>query len=144
MGIARFLILVGIIGFGIHWWNGKGHDATAVASDYTSPNGFVSVAMPAGTPPNTVVILAPVNCPSAEAQRADSLSEQLSRRGIPNVRSSHFSASSTDPSAEQKARLDHAVAVLNGEIPAVFINGVAKANPSADEVVTEYRRTRSQ
>jgi hypothetical protein len=31
-------------------------------------------------------------------------------------------------------------AVMGGEIPIVLINGLAKANPSADEVAVEYRR----
>jgi hypothetical protein len=30
-------------------------------------------------------------------------------------------------------------AVLSGEIPIVIINGMAKANPTVDEVVAEYR-----
>jgi hypothetical protein len=33
----------------------------------------------------------------------------------------------------------HAAAIMNGEIPAVMINGMGKANPPADEVATEYR-----
>jgi hypothetical protein len=40
------------------------------------------------------------------------------------------------------AASDRAVAILNGEIPAVFINGVGKANPSAEEVLAEFERTR--
>jgi hypothetical protein len=31
--------------------------------------------------------------------------------------------------------------VLNGEIPVVIINGMAKANPTVDEVASEYRRS---
>lgn len=75
-------------------------------------------------------------------QRADALSERLNRLGIPNVRSASYSVNRNDPSAEQKAGLDRAVGVLNGEIPAVFVNGMAKANPSAEEVAAEYARTK--
>jgi len=32
-------------------------------------------------------------------------------------------------------------AVLAGEIPAVFINGMGKSNPTADEAAAEYQRT---
>jgi hypothetical protein len=31
-------------------------------------------------------------------------------------------------------------AVMGGEIPIVLVNGLAKANPSIDEVAVEYRR----
>jgi hypothetical protein len=140
MGIVRFLVLLAIVWFGVHWWQGR--DSSPAVSEEESPNGFVSVAMPDGTPPNTVVILAPINCPSAAAQRADALAEQLTRRGIPNIRSSHFSASSADPSPEHRSRLDRSVTILNGEVPAVFVNGLAKSNPLADEVISEYARTR--
>jgi hypothetical protein len=29
---------------------------------------------------------------------------------------------------------------MTGEIPIVLVNGVAKANPTVDEVASEYRR----
>ena len=35
--------------------------------------------------------------------------------------------------------VQHAAVVMNGEIPAVMINGRGKANPTADEVATEFR-----
>jgi hypothetical protein len=44
-------------------------------------------------------------------------------------------------SAEERARIEHTVAVLNGDIPAVFVNGMGKSNPSAEEVAEVYRRT---
>jgi hypothetical protein len=31
--------------------------------------------------------------------------------------------------------------VLSGEIPVVIVNGRAKANPTVDEVTSEYRRS---
>lgn len=98
--------------------------------------------MPDGAKANTVLILAPVDCPSDAAQRADALSEELARLGIPNIRSSSYSSNITDPTEEQKAGVERAVSVLNGEIPAVFINGMAKANPTVEEVAFEYERTR--
>lgn len=46
-------------------------------------------------------------------------------------------------------RVDHgalrilaiAAAIMEGEIPAVLINGMGKANPTAEEVAAEYERT---
>ena len=40
-------------------------------------NGFVPVQMPDGAPRDTVLILAPVNCPSDGAKRADALADHL-------------------------------------------------------------------
>ncbi len=45
-------------------------------------------------------------------------------------------------SAEQQAQLQRTVAVLNGGIPAVFFNGMGKANPTLDEVVAQVRAPR--
>lgn len=139
MGFLRILIVIGIVGFAVHWWKDRdvSHDRVA----HTSPNGFVSAVMPEGAGPKAVVILAPVNCPSDAAQRADALSARLTELGIPNVRSSSYTASVTDPSDEQRAAMQRSLSVLKGEIPAVFLHGMAKANPTADEVVAEYRRT---
>jgi hypothetical protein len=96
--------------------------------------------MPDGARPNTVIILAPENCPSEAAQRADSLASRLTEAGISNIRSSSYSTNIADPTKDQQAAVERAVKVLNGEVPAVFVNGMAKANPSFDDVVSEYRR----
>ena len=98
--------------------------------------------MPDGTPPNAVVILAPLNCSSEEAQRADYLAAALERQRIPVVRSSQYSASSDGSDSAAQANVQRAVSILNGPIPAVFVKGMGKANPSADEVIAEYQRTR--
>jgi hypothetical protein len=39
---------------------------------------------------------------------------------------------------DEQAGVNHAVLVMKGEIPAVMINGRGKANPTADEVASEY------
>jgi hypothetical protein len=140
MKIARLLIIVAALGFAADWWSG--HKGTAPATAQVSPNGFVPTVTPNGAPANTVLVLAPLNCPSAEAQRADALSQELTRMGIRNVRSSSFSLSVPNPTDEDKAGVDRAVAILNAGAPAVFINGMGKSNPSAEEVVSEYDRTR--
>ncbi|HBZ98339.1 MAG TPA: hypothetical protein DEO97_02980, partial [Pseudomonas sp.] len=80
--------------------------------------------------------------PSDAARRADELAAGLTRMGIAVQRSSHFSTETTNPSAEQQAQLQRTVAVLNGGIPAVFFNGMGKANPTLDEVVAQVRAPR--
>jgi len=142
MGFARLLILLGVVGFTYHWWSGQHPEEVFAAQHETSPNGFVPATMPAGAAGNAIVIFAPQNCPSDRAQRADALAEQLRNRRIPVVRSSSYSASSAAPSPDERANLNRTLEVLNAQAPAVFVNGMAKANPSLDEVVAEYERTR--
>ncbi len=139
MNILKILILIGVLGFAVHMW--KNHEARRSLAAHTSPNGFIGVVMPAGVPGNSVVILAPVNCPSDAAQRADALAARLSDLGIPNVRGSSYSVNIDNPTREQDAAMKRAVSVLEGEIPAVFLNGMGKSNPTVEEVVAEYERT---
>jgi hypothetical protein len=58
--------------------------------------------------------------------------------GIPVRRSNSYSATITDPA--QMPLLTRTNAVLGGEVPIVIINGMAKANPTAEEVALEFRR----
>lgn len=139
MTITRLIIVLAASWFALQWWQDR-ETATSRAFD-ASPNGFVSVVMPDGATDNTVIIFAPKNCPSDAAQRADDLSAELTRLGISNLRSASFSAQMTDPGREQKEGVQRAVAVMNDTIPAVFINGMAKANPTVEEVVAEFGRT---
>lgn len=142
MSFAKLLIVLGVVGYAYHWWNERHPEGVFAAQQEASPNGFVSATMPAGVTRNAVVIFAPQNCPSDRAQRADALAEQLTSRNIPVIRSSSFSASSAAPTADERADMERALQVLNAQAPAVFVNGMAKANPSLGEVVAEYERTR--
>jgi len=106
---------------------------------FEDTNGFVPVQTPAGSPPDTVVILAALNCPSAAAKRADTMANRLTELGIPNTRANHYSVSVSDP-GQMPPLLQRTSVVMGGEIPVVIINGMAKANPSVDEVTSEFRR----
>jgi hypothetical protein len=101
-------------------------------------NGFVAVVTPPDSPADTAVILAPLNCPSAQAKRADAMAAQLTQMGIAISRSNHYSASIHN--RDQMPLLTRTNQVLGGEIPIVIINGMAKANPTVDEVAAEFRR----
>lgn len=141
--MLRFFVVVGCLIFAFQFW--KKHDVpwrsyTNVSQE--SPGGFQPVLMPDGAKDNEVLIFAAVNCPHEEAQRADALAEDLTRKGIPNRRSSSFSLNLKEPTAELQAAVKRTTDVMNGTIPAVFINGMAKANPTLDEVVAEYERTK--
>ncbi len=138
--MTRILILIAVLGSAAYWY--KNHNVSSSAAAQKSQHGFISVIMPDGAAANSVVILAPLNCPSDAAQRADALSARLTELGIPNVRSSSFSANIAEPTDEQTAAMKRSISILNGDIPAVFLRGMGKANPTAAEVADEYRRTR--
>lgn len=137
MRLVPLLLLAAALGGAYHWWSGR---SEALSSVPPNANGFVPVVMPEDAAPDTVLILAPVDCPSDAAQRADALARELTRRGIPNARGSSFSIAISNPTDEQQAAVKRAVSIFNGEVPAVFVNGMAKSNPSAAEVVAEFRK----
>ena len=137
MRTLKVLAAIAALAIGVHVWHGR-HGLTRDMLALADSNGFVPVQMPDGSARDTVLILAPVNCPSDGAKRADALSSRLRELGIPNIRSSQYSVSSlTQGNCEGVKR---AFAVMNGQIPAVMLNGRGKANPTADEVAIEYRR----
>jgi hypothetical protein len=139
MSIGKWLLIAALLAGGQQMW--KMHEHNAVQRSLLpnqDSNGFVPVQMSAGAPADTVVVLAPLNCPSAAAKRADAMVKQLSEMGIPNTRANNYSASIT--SRDQLPLLQQTSLVLGGEIPVVIINGRGKANPTLDEVAAEYRR----
>ncbi|MEN1929001.1 hypothetical protein WCE34_08315 [Luteimonas sp. MJ204] len=99
------------------------------------PRGFVEIPMPDGLPSRGVVVFAPANCPEDAGQRADAIVRHLESQGIPHRRSSSANYSNL-ASAEDARRV---TAVMNGPIPVVYVNGRARANPSPQDVVAEYR-----
>ena len=139
MRLLTVILLFAVLFGAYRWWDGKSRsDLDGMAGQ----NGFVPVQMPDGTPPHTVLILAPPNCPSDEAQRAKALAQHLAQQGIPVTEGSSISFEIVNPTAEQRAGVERAVAVFNRGAPAVFVNGMAMSNPTAAQAVAEYRRTR--
>lgn len=141
MNVGKWLLLAAAIGVGVHLWHAHGRavierDLAASADN----NGFVPVATPADATPGTVLILAALNCPLAPAQRAAAMAQQLTQLGIPNRRTNNYSATITR--RDQMPLLARTNAVLTGEIPIVIVDGMARANPTVDEVAAEYRRGR--
>ncbi len=122
------------------FWKHHGNVPSLAQSIAPTASGFVSVVAPDGAPDRTVVIFAPIGCPRDAAQRAIAMASQLQAQGIPYLRSDRFSVNIPNPSAEQQQALQRTSTVLGGEIPAVFIGSSAKANPTVEEVVAEYRR----
>lgn len=142
MSVGKWLLIALLFGGAVRAW--QLHERTVAERGLLSAsdtNGFVAVAMPDGAQPDTAIILAALNCPSAQAKRADAMAAQLNRMGIPNRRANNFSVSHI--TREQVALIERTNVVMTGEIPIVFINGMAKANPSIEEVVAEYRRIKA-
>lgn len=140
MSFGKWILTVALsIGAVYAFWSS--HERTVAERGllaFQDTNGFVPVQTPPGTSPDKVIILAALNCPSAAAQRADTMAERLTQMGIPNTRANHYSVSVTD--RNQLSLLQRTSVVMNGEIPVVIVNGMAKANPTVDEVAAEFRR----
>jgi hypothetical protein len=135
------LFLITVLGGagGVHLWHV--HERSIIDRELLAAgdsNGFVAVVTQAGALSDTAVILAPLNCSSAQAKRADTMTEQLEKMGIPATRSNSYSATIHDRNL--MPLLTRTNQVLGGEIPIVIINGMAKANPTVDEVTAEFRR----
>ena len=133
------LVAVLTVAGAVHLWHVHARSVIdrelAAAAD---SNGFVPVLMPDGAPPDTVLIFAALNCPAAPAQRANAMATQLQKMGIPIQRMDHYSVANLKQ--DQMPLALRTNAVMGGEIPIVLVNGLAKANPSIDEVAVEYRR----
>lgn len=136
--LVILLLFCGLYG-AYQWWQDRSPSIEVAASS----NGFVPVEMPAGVGRNSVLVLAPRNCPSEQAQRTEALVQALARQGIAVVRGDSFSFDAADPTPEQMAGMDRAVEVFRRGAPAVFVNGMAMSNPTAAQTIAEYRATRS-
>ena len=138
MNLGRW-ILIAVLAVGAVYGLWTSHErimAERGLLPFQDTNGFVPVTTPPGTPHDSVIILAALNCPSAAAQRADTMAKRLTEMGIPNTRANHYSASITD--RDQLPLLQRTSVVMGGEIPVVIVNGMAKANPTVDEVASEF------
>ena len=140
MTVLRMLCLAALLAFGLHWWQQQRTEDRAIRGA-TDVNGFLPVPMPDGAQHNTVLLFAPLNCPREGTQRAVALAEKLTAAGIANVRTSHYGAQVYEPSDEQRSAFNRLDVVMRGEIPIALINGMGKANPTADEIISEFNNT---
>jgi hypothetical protein len=119
----------------VRLWHAHQHAVLARELETISDGkGFIPVQMPDNAPPDKVVILAPEHCSSDVAKRADALAQFLTDQGIPNVRSSTYMISRVTPEMMPGIERAHSL-----DPPVVLVNGRGKSNPSAEEVVGEYR-----
>ncbi|MGH8060836.1 MAG: hypothetical protein ACREO7_02360 [Pseudoxanthomonas sp.] len=146
MNAVKTCLAVGVVVAGICLWSvyapegGVSEVVTKATRRIDSGNaggghGFVQIPAPDGQASRGIVIFAPSNCPSDAAQRAEALARHLSAQGVPYVRSENAQFGSLASQDE----VSKVMAVMNGPVPVVFVNGKAKANPTPEEVVAEYR-----
>jgi hypothetical protein len=137
MSLMKTLLFFAIVGAAVHFWN-QHETTTALTTATVSPNGFIDLPAPTNLDNDQVIVFAAENCPKEAGQRADRLAEELDRQNVPNTRVHSASFDLKDPDPAVLSRLD---SVMQGTLPIVFVNGKGKANPTLDEVVSEYSTT---
>ena len=148
MNVLKTLAVVGVAVAGYVLWDSYKPEGglkevaarlSASAGPADAGGGFVGIPMADGMSPRGVIIFAPENCPSDAAQRAERVTRLLSSKGIAYRRAT--AADYNNLASPEEA--ERVMAVMNGPIPIVYVNGKAKANPAPEEVVAEYRSGRS-
>jgi hypothetical protein len=127
--------VLALLGFGYHQWSLRERSTEAPAQSNAT---FVVLPAVAGANPTRVMVIAAEDCPEAAARRADDLAERLARDGIPVTRAHNVSF----PAVNGADELQRVNRVMHGELPIVIVHGRAKANPTFDEVLAEYRASR--
>jgi hypothetical protein len=128
------LLLVGGLCAAIWWKSGA-----PLGASPGSAGPWLEVPGPAGADPKRVLIVAAPNCPRAESQRALALARELAAQEIPSAQTGTVSfAITSDLHAKRLEQL------MSAGAPIVFINGKAKSNPSAAEVIAEFRALASR
>lgn len=136
MTILKLLVVLAIAAGGYSYWRQQQQPQILAESTEAaaSANGFVALPPVQGQSPNAVLVFAAENCPHDDAQRSDRLAEDLSRNGLPVLRTHHIGFTSADPGAFERTN-----AIMNGRLPIVFVRGRAKANPALNEVLAEFK-----
>lgn len=136
------LVTAGALVLSVHLWHSHQHAVFQRQLEAMADvNGFVPVLPPMGARPDTVVILAPINCPRAGAKRADALAKYLTDRGVPNVRSAQYEVAGAGTDALVMKATD---AIATGTLPVVLFNGRGEDNPAPWQVVDEYRNSQPE
>jgi hypothetical protein len=144
--IVKLLVFAGLVYFGWHMYQQTVATQAAAAAQATAAGigetGFVQTGDVDESERDVVLILRPADCPSEQAQRAEALARELTRRRIPHKLGDSMSIHDDSPTQESVDDHNRAMDVFNQGAPAVYINGRGKSNPTADEVEVEYKRTR--
>jgi hypothetical protein len=102
-------------------------------------NAFVETPRPSNAPATKVLLFGPENCPKEAGRRIDNLARAIHAAGIPCVRLTTASFSSSD--ASDGKRINR---VMSGELPIVFVGNYAKNNPTLEEIKNQMRAGQKQ
>jgi hypothetical protein len=137
------LVLIAAISYGAYsYWSeqralksqsGQG-TANASPDAPSSTAGFINMPTPQGHSAQSVIVFAPPNCPEEAGVRADEMMRRLAQEGIPAVRASSANFSGENINVAQIN------SVMAGDLPAVFVHGTGKANPSIEDTIAQYRK----
>lgn len=100
-----------------------------------SETSFVAVPVPDEVEPDKVVVSGLLDCPQSGPNTRNVLNK-LTEAQVPYKHITSFHFSNTDDWMGVQ-RLNE---IIKRGAPVVFVHGKAKANPTPDEVVAEYRR----
>jgi hypothetical protein len=139
--LLKIAIVVALAVFAYKEWRKhapglRGAEATAVAAGARASRFVTLPASNFGRSAN-VVVLAAEGCSEDAAQRADALTSELSRLGVPVTRAHDIRFEQLDPRVDDVGQIN---AVMNGTLPVVLVRGRARNNPTLDEVLAEYRQ----
>ena len=138
MNLLKLVLVIAVGAGAYNYWRqhrNEGHSESPGTGSSAS-SGFVALPAVRGQSPTAVLVVAAEDCPHDDAQRADRLTDDLSRNGVRVVRT--HSIGFDIPNGGQ-ADLDQINRVMTGPLPVVFVRGRAKANPTLEEVLAEYK-----
>lgn len=100
-----------------------------------SENSFVAVPLPDEIEPDKVVVTGLLDCPNSGPETRNVMS-QLTAAQIPYKHITSFRFTNTD----DWLGLQRLNEIIKRGAPVVFVHGKAKANPTPEEVIAEYRQ----
>lgn len=132
------IVALSLAGGGYHLWqqHQQAQRRQAILA-HADRSGFLVLPPAVGVNPNKVVILAARNCPRAGARRARAMARALAARHIPYTLQDHINFEFPPASQPEIPGLN---LVMQGATPIVLIHRRGKANPTLDEVLTEYTK----
>jgi hypothetical protein len=144
MKLFSLLLLSGAVAAGSHMWHTHQSARWLNDPDSYGAGAFVPAMMPREAQRDTVLIVAPIDCPrnAARTRRSQALAQALTRMRVPNEVKTNISFQWDVRDADAQANYKRTTAVLNDGPPIVFINGMAKAAPSPEEVadIVQHRQ----
>lgn len=139
MRILLTIVIIGLAYKGYLYWEERQQMQQFNQAAANSPYGFVSVLPASVDQPRQVLVLAPANCPSDQARRAEQLVAELNRHGIPAKREQSISFHTGTPDNNTKQLIRNTQQVLSSEGPPIIIGRTGKAAASLDEIIGQYR-----